>query len=469
MGKKAVIPLVVLIVMCLSVAGYLVADAFDKVPGIITMRPHDPRLAIPETTPGNIKPSALQDIHLNPDAPMPDASAVQGEIDGFVSDVNSAKGAGGAEALLSIKVTDTLTGKTLGQHSADAHVTPASTNKVFTAVTALEVLGGNRHFETRCKFKDSTLYLVAGGDQMMASGHGDSSAIEGRAGLKDLADQCSQAVKKSKSASVKLRLDDTVYGSERVNPEWKAQNNQQWAAPIDPIAINVGYTNEQHSAHSDDPAMDAANEFETQLKEAGVKVDGSVERGQAPKGAKTVGSVRSASVAEIADIMLTRSDNSLAEGLCFASAVESGKKGSFADATQTVRNTVKKFGVEGDDLNNHDCSGLSENTKTSANALTKVLQQAASPKHPELQTLSALLPISALSGTLANRYFSDGVAGHVRVKTGSLSGVSAIAGYLMTKSGRVLTVVALTQSADGAKHAAAYQQLNSRIEAIAKM
>lgn len=469
MSKKVAVPLIVLAVMFASLGGYIVADAYDVVPGIFTTKPADPRLEVPETTVAKSSVDTTGNFALNPDAPMPDKAQVQAQLDGFLESVGKEETTSDAPLVVSMKVTDTLTGQELGSIDADQLVTPASTNKVFTAATALETLGGEHRFSTSCLLDKTTLYLHAGGDQMVARGRGNASDIEGYAGLYDLAQRCADKLRTQGIKQVSIKLDDTIYGTTRVHPQWVSQSVQQWAAPISPLAVNVGYTNELRSAHVADPAIDAASSFVTHMKDLGIGVEGTLSREKTPAKAKELAHVDSATVAEITDVMLTRSDNSLAEGLCWASAVHEGKDANFEQATQLVRSTVTKFGVKDGELTNLDCSGLSHDTKTNANALTAVLQAAASDKHPHLETLPSLMPISALTGTLANRYFSDGIAGKVRLKTGSLEGVSSIAGYVMTESGRTLTVVMLTYSADPVKHAAAFQQLNTRVENIAKL
>ena len=53
------------------------------------------------------------------------------------------------------------------------------------------------------------------------------------------------------------------------------------------------------------------------------------------------------------------------------------------------------------------------------------------------------LSISGLDGTLARRFRNGPLTGKAHIKTGSLDHVSAIAGYLQSKSGGRFIVVAL--------------------------
>ena len=70
------------------------------------------------------------------------------------------------------------------------------------------------------------------------------------------------------------------------------------------------------------------------------------------------------------------------------------------------------------------------------------------PRFPELV---ASLPIAGRDGTLTKTYSQSPFSGRSHIKTGSLNGVSAIAGYVLTDSGRRLAVVALLEHPLAAK------------------
>ena len=73
--------------------------------------------------------------------------------------------------------------------------------------------------------------------------------------------------------------------------------------------------------------------------------------------------------------------------------------------------------------------------------LDGILTAAAGTGKPQLRPLLDLLPVAGATGTLADRYVTVNRpgAGYVRAKTGSLSGVSTLAGYVATRDGAVLT------------------------------
>jgi serine-type D-Ala-D-Ala carboxypeptidase/endopeptidase (penicillin-binding protein 4) len=95
-----------------------------------------------------------------------------------------------------------------------------------------------------------------------------------------------------------------------------------------------------------------------------------------------------------------------------------------------------------------DASGLSRLDRLSAADLVAVLRAVLG--QPELRPLLAGLPVAGLTGTVADRFRRGpprAGAGVVRAKTGTLSGVSALAGHVVDDEGRVLVFAFLTDRA----------------------
>jgi serine-type D-Ala-D-Ala carboxypeptidase/endopeptidase (penicillin-binding protein 4) len=69
--------------------------------------------------------------------------------------------------------------------------------------------------------------------------------------------------------------------------------------------------------------------------------------------------------------------------------------------------------------------------------------------HPARDAFIASLPVAAVDGTLRSRMAGTPAAGNLRAKTGTLSHVSALAGYVMTADGERLAFVLLTNNDPG--------------------
>jgi len=86
-------------------------------------------------------------------------------------------------------------------------------------------------------------------------------------------------------------------------------------------------------------------------------------------------------------------------------------------------------------------SGLSRSERVTAHGLADVLDAAwHSPFMPEF---AASLPLSATDGTLRNRFLAAGMQGRLRMKTGHLDNVNALAGFINAASGKTYIVVVI--------------------------
>jgi D-alanyl-D-alanine carboxypeptidase/D-alanyl-D-alanine-endopeptidase (penicillin-binding protein 4) len=158
--------------------------------------------------------------------------------------------------------------------------------------------------------------------------------------------------------------------------------------------------------------------------------------------------VQSAPLSVLVEQMLHESDNVIAEVLARQVAIASHLPATFLGAAAAVRAVLAKFGIEiGAGL--RDGSGLAAADRVSPASLVAVLRLAAgylpsgTKQSPSTQasTLIAALPVAGWSGTLDNRYVSGSAAnaaGDVRAKTGSIDGVTTLAGYVHDRSGRLL-------------------------------
>jgi D-alanyl-D-alanine carboxypeptidase/D-alanyl-D-alanine-endopeptidase (penicillin-binding protein 4) len=194
-----------------------------------------------------------------------------------------------------------------------------------------------------------------------------------------------------------------------------------------------------------DPPLTAGRDFVALLARAGVHVVGGVTRGAAPTGSVALGSVNSPTVAALVSRMLQHSDNDVAEALFRHIAIARHQPGTFVGGAIAVRQWLATLGVDIRAAQLVDGSGLSLRDRLSPLVLTAVLRAVADPTQTTLRPMVSGLPVSGFTGTLASRYrvaprkvVPDLGAGAVRAKTGTLTGVSALAGYVTDADGRLL-------------------------------
>ncbi len=135
-------------------------------------------------------------------------------------------------------------------------------------------------------------------------------------------------------------------------------------------------------------------------------------------------------LAEVVDVTLKWSRNGYAETLLLAMSPDS--PATSAQGLSSLGATLRGWGTREEDYLPHDGSGLSRYDYVTAEMLTWLLARVwADPKHRDL--FRASLPEAGVSGTLAERLKGTAAVGRVWAKTGTLSNVRSLSGYLMTR------------------------------------
>jgi len=426
------------LVLALVVGGYAAADAYDIVPGVLTLEPAPPAPQAPASAPGAIAPPTApeSDWALSADAPMPDTS----ELQAIVKKRADSEIAGA----LSAYVVDAQTGTVLLDHDAATARTPASTTKLFSGLLALDVLGPNRTLTTKVvKGSADEVVLVGGGDVLLGVDDSDPEALVGRAGLGTLAAETERHLSLKGTKSVRVVLDDTLFEGNDIHPSWNTDLvDAHLAPPITPIAVNEGKLRDPQYADASSPprykdmALDAAKVFATALEERGITVEGKVTRGSQPKDAETIAAVESAPVAQIAHQALLVSDNVLAEVLARLIALEIGYPASFSGGAQAMAHQLEKMDLDTAGVKLVDGSGLSPEALITPRLEVQLLKYAL--ENPAMKDGVSHLPIAGLTGTLSSRIEKSQGSGTVRAKTGGLTGVRSLAGTIVTADQRLL-------------------------------
>jgi serine-type D-Ala-D-Ala carboxypeptidase/endopeptidase (penicillin-binding protein 4) len=183
-------------------------------------------------------------------------------------------------------------------------------------------------------------------------------------------------------------------------------------------------------------------------KELGGTITGSVRDGQTPAAARLLLRNRSPAVSEIVRDINKYSNNVMARQLFLTLGAAYGPPGTMEKARQTVRQWLTQKGLSMPELVMENGSGLSRVERISARSMSDMLLDAfRSPVMPEFL---ASLPIVAADGTMRKRLPNAEVAGQAHIKGGTLSGVRAIAGYVLDARGRRVVVVFIANHANAA-------------------
>ncbi|MFL6026699.1 MAG: D-alanyl-D-alanine carboxypeptidase/D-alanyl-D-alanine-endopeptidase [Friedmanniella sp.] len=404
----------------------------------VSSLPPDPSTLSPSAGPAGGAPSDLAGSTLPPPVLQP-ASAGRAPSAAKVAARIAAVRASGVGGTSSAEVADLVTGQVLYAHRARTPSIPASTTKLLTSTAALSLLGPDHVFRTRVVRSSSTgVVLVGGGDPYLT-----------RAGLARLARDTATELRKSGTRQVRLGYDAALFSGPAWHPRWPASYADQ-VTRVSALWVDEGRTAAvSPGPRSGNPSRDAARAFAGELKKAGVAVTATA-AARAPAKATTTATLPSRPLAQIVDKLLLASDNDAAEVLLRQVALAQNRPGSFVEGAAAVRGVLRGLNLWPSGAALADGSGLARQTRVPAATFVALLRQAAGPQHPELRPILTGLPVAGVEGSLRIRFLDDrSLAGRgvVRAKTGTLSQVHALAGYLRTADGTQLAFAFLVNDA----------------------
>lgn len=437
----------------LLVAGYGTLDVYDVVPGVLTLA------NAPDPTPTTPTPtsSATTTVAQPRDAdagmplaasgqqqPVPSAAGLQAATAGALADPALA-------GKLGVTVRDAATGTHLLDVGPDTPLIPASNLKLLSGAAVAATFPVDATFTTRVVqgADPGRVVLVAGGDTLLNPGPGDPHAVAGRAGLGDLVSGTASALKAKGVTSVVASLDLTHAPGPLLAPTWSpAFRPTGITGAVASIGLSSQRVTPGHPGPAD-PAAAVGAAFVAGLAAQGLKATLAAPAA-APEGASTLATVTSAPVVDQLGLALQDSDDALTESLTRQAAYTKGTPPGFAEAAAFVRTTLGGLGVNLTGVSTADASGLSRENVVPARVVADVIalgqQQLPSFNHAMQE-----MAVAGLSGTLEDRFAAPDThtaAGLFRGKTGTLTGVNALGGTVVTADGRLL-VVDIISNTDG--------------------
>ncbi|CAM5273469.1 D-alanyl-D-alaninecarboxypeptidase/D-alanyl-D-al anine-endopeptidase OS=Tsukamurella paurometabola(strain ATCC 8368 / DSM / CCUG 35730 / CIP 100753 / JCM 10117 / KCTC 9821 / NBRC 16120 / NCIMB 702349 / NCTC 13040)OX=521096 GN=Tpau_0553 PE=3 SV=1 [Tsukamurella paurometabola] len=333
-------------------------------------------------------------------------------------------------------IADAASGGVLWERDAARPRTPASTTKVLTAAAALLTLPADKRITTTvvAGAQPGEVVFVGAGDPTLRAG--SDSMFTDAPKISDLAAQ----LRRGGTKITRVVVDTALFTGPDLARGWeRADIAGGDVTPMQALTADAGRIRpgEDYSPRVPDPAVSAGRALATAL---GLPPT-AVSTGTAPSGAAQLASVRSAPLdVRLRDAMI-HSDNVLAESIGREVAAAGGQPLSFDGSARAVTAALRNAGFDLTGVELSDVDGLSTLNRISAKVLDEILTAAAGNGKPQLRPLLDMLPVGGSSGTLADRYVTANRpgAGYVRAKTGSLSGVSTLSGFVADREGSIIT------------------------------
>lgn len=197
--------------------------------------------------------------------------------------------------------------------------------------------------------------------------------------------------------------------------------------------------------------------FAEEVARLGVNLEGvQLTEGRTPQQAQLLLTYRH-SISTVLDRMMKMSDNFYAESMFYQTAWSAGKGLARAkDARDITKKLFARLGLGHYPYKVADGSGLSLYNYVSVELLCRLLRHAwftPSIRQPLMESL----PIAGVDGTLKDRMRGTAAQGNVRAKTGTLTGISSLAGYCTTAQGHQLCFAIINQGVMRAATGKAFQ------------
>jgi D-alanyl-D-alanine carboxypeptidase/D-alanyl-D-alanine-endopeptidase (penicillin-binding protein 4) len=208
-----------------------------------------------------------------------------------------------------------------------------------------------------------------------------------------------------------------------------------------------------------DPALLTTDALRHALTLAGIQVSGVSRTGETPEGARVVHRQVSIPVQTMIPFLNQQSDNFFAEHLWKAAAREAVGEGSYVrGGPAAALHFIQRAGVPAGEVYQFDGSGLSSLTRISANALVRALIYAHEQPYADLWHASLAVAANP-TGTMNRLYRGTRAAGNLHAKTGFISRVRSLSGYVRAANGELIAFSFLYNGANTNGARAVQEQL----------
>ena len=319
-------------------------------------------------------------------------------------------------------------GDRIGEVRSDTAYIPASATKMVVAAVALDVMGPSFTFETNVHGTidangiATDLYLVGGGDPVLIRAEypgTEKYPTTSGTSLDALADAVVAAGVKQVTGSI-VGV-DSRYDDKRYVEVWPDEFHSVEAGPLGALMVDDGMVLGEN-LKPDDPAISAATELRVLLEARGVGVGGVSRREGSTNNSVSIAKATSAPLTAIVSEMLVNSDNNTAELLLKEIGLVQGGVGSTEAGIKAVMLKLAEWKIDKDVIV-FDGSGLASENRLTCNVFMSLLTRFDT-------TFPNLMAIAGQTGTIRDAFNDQPLNGILRGKTGTLSGVKSLVGYV---------------------------------------
>jgi len=355
---------------------------------------------------------------------------------------------------MAVMIYNPLTQDTLFSINHTTSMIPASNTKLFTTATALELMGGDYPISTKLFADDKDFSDGRLDGNIYLKGFGNPTFT-----TEDLEELVSKLYQSGlRKITGNIYGDDTFFDNVYSRDDWISEEKANVTLPpISALIIDRNRTivskkrkgrYRNYFVNVQDPPLFAAKKLKEKLVEFGIESDGKTLSGQTPGNAIPL-LESSIELRKLIQEINKHSDNFYAECLFkTVGSVFSGRQGNSFYSTQAILNFIEDNSIYSTGTKLVDGSGISRFDQVTAGAIVGLLEKVYF-NIDQYDDFFNSLSIAGVDGTLHRRMISTLAENNFRGKTGTLNGVSSLAGYIRTSNDDDLIVCIMFEFKEG--------------------
>ena len=348
-----------------------------------------------------------------------------------------------------MSVYDLTTDSLIFAYNQHKLMRPASTQKVLTAIAALDLLGANHVYATKVYAKGNVtdgvlkgdLYVVGDFDPMLTADH-----------LRQMA----KGVKEAGITRVEglLLADVSMKDTLCLGNGWCWDDDQPYLTPLS--LGGKAYECSSYKINRYSPTLNFMASLAAALKAEGITTGTAGTATLKLTDDCTLIAQVTHTLREVLTPMMKDSDNLMAESMFFQLGAEKKRGAGWKDCASQVESVITRAGMSTSLAVVADGCGLSLYNYITPGLQVAMLRYAY--QHDAIfGPLYHSMPIAGMDGTLQSRLMKTKAERNVHAKTGTVTGVSTLTGYLTASNGHLIAFSIMCNGQKKASEARAFQ------------
>jgi len=353
-----------------------------------------------------------------------------------------------------VLVYNPLTQDTIFSLNQYSPMTPASLTKLFTTAASLSIMGSEHKLSTKLLVEDLNISDGSIDGNIYIKGFGNSTFSD--SDLQELVERLKQRGVTKITGNVVG--DDSYFDNVYTREDWiEDEGANVQLPPVSALVLDRNKTTIRKKIRRryryvteliKNPPIFAANRLLEKLKSNGIEVGGNSISGLTPIKSYPIAE-KSVMLKDLVAAINKHSDNFFAECLFKTLGAETSKvQGNSFFSQQAIQKFMKDNGIFSQNTEIVDGSGISRSDQATPLAINGLLEKMYFDLN-HYDDFYNSLSIAGVDGKLGNRMMGTFAENNFRGKTGSLNGVSGLAGYLTLKNGDDLIITIMFEFTKG--------------------